>query len=301
LAKEQDGGVGQDKKGRKVALAYWFQKKPKLASITLKPPGLVELLIGRTFLVNPFSTVFHLGMVVALLTGILMEIMYFTGFSTVLQGWGWTVTWIHGLFGLATAIGFVGVLVRFARNRLFRLASGNMFYVDAAFIVIISVSGFVLLLEILGVSPAASGWWTTIHLTSVIAWLIISLFTGGLVAHAVATVVYRFTNSRSPAAFQAFNSACGRCGRCVEVCPQYEASNERPEDAPALKVRRYLNVFRKGASLKELKAMAEDVYVCALCGLCVGVCPYSFRHYDLYMSLLTQVNWAMGERSGSSR
>jgi ferredoxin len=234
-------------------------------------------------------------MVISLITGILMEIMYFTGLSGVLQGWGWTVTWTHGLFGVATTVGFLGILTRFARNESFRLASGKMFYVDAVLLAVISISGLILLLEIFGILPAASGWWTTIHLTSVIGWLIISLFGGGLVAHAVATLVYRFTDRRSPAAFRAFNSACAGCGRCVEVCPLYEASNGRREEAPALKVRQYLKAFKNGASLGDLKAMVEDVYVCALCGLCVGVCPYSFRHYDLYTSLLAEVNLATME------
>ena len=113
-----------------------------------------------------------------------------------------------------------------------------------------------------------------------------------MVKHAVATIVYRFNirGSHYPAVFTAFSSACGRCGKCVEVCPIYDATNERPAQAPALKVRKYLKAFKKGASLKERKSMAEDIYVCALCGLCVAVCPYSFRHYDLYMSLLAEVN-----------
>jgi ferredoxin len=276
-------------------MVYWFSKKPRLTSITGRPPGLVALLARRTTQVSPLSAVFHIGMVTAVITGILLEILYLTGLSGITQGWGWIVTWTHGLLGIATFVGFIGVLARFASNRFFRVAAGRMFYVDGAFIAVASVSGLKLLLSIVGLWPAASGWEATVHVISVIVWLIVSLFGGGLVAHALATVVYRFNvkGARSVASFQAFNSACARCGKCVEVCPLYQASNERPQEAPALKVRRYLNVFRKGAPLNELKSMAEDIYMCALCGLCVSVCPYSFRHYDLYTTLLAQVNKVM--------
>jgi ferredoxin len=276
-------------------MVYWFSKKPRLTSIIPKAPGLAALLAKRTAQVSPLSAVFHVGMATAIITGLLMEIMYLTGLSGLSQGWGWVVTWTHGFLGVATIIGFAGVLARFASNRFFRLAAGRMFYVDAAFIIVASISGLILLLRILGFWPAVEGWAATVHVVSVIGWVIVSLFGGGLVAHALATLVYRSNvrGARSVASFQAFNSACARCGKCVEVCPLYQASNERPQEAPALKVRRYLNLFRKGAPLKDLKSMAEDVYVCALCGLCVAVCPYSFRHYDLYTTLLAQVNKLM--------
>lgn len=274
-------------------MVYWFEPKPKLTSLTLKAPGLWELLVKRTSIVSLFSTTFHIGMVTALITGIILEIMYFTHFSVVFQGWGWVITWIHGIVGLIATIGFIGVLRRFSTNKFFRLASGKVFYVDAAFIAIVAVSGIILLLEIVGLLAATTGWMSTIHISAVIVWLIVSLFAGGMVAHAVATIVYRLNVKRarsSAATFHAFSSACAKCGKCVEICPLYEASNGRLEEAPALKVRKYLNLLRKGLPPEELKAIVEDVYVCALCGLCVAVCPYSFRHYDLYTSLLAQVN-----------
>lgn len=271
-------------------MSYWYQSKPKLSTITDKPPGLIELLVSRTYRVHLMSTIFHIGMVAALLTGIVLEIMYATTFSAAFQGSAWLMTWGHGLFGIITAIGFIGVLIRFLRNPLFRLAAGKMFYLDAFFITIISASGIVLLLRIIGWLPATQGWMTTLHLTSVITWLLVSLLGEGLVAHAYATLLYRFTDRRSPAAFSTFSRACARCGQCIEICPQYEASNGNPEEAPALKVRRYLDQLRKGASLQTAKATIENIYLCAECGLCVSVCPYSFRHYDLYMELLETVN-----------
>ncbi|MBF0246064.1 MAG: (Fe-S)-binding protein [Planctomycetes bacterium] len=207
-----------------------------------------------------------------------------------MNGSGWVITWVHGGLGLLTAVGFMGVLARFAGSRSFRVASGRMFYVDAVLIGVIAVSGLDLLLQILGILPAASGWESTIHITATMVWLLVSLFGDGFVSHAVGTVAYRFTNGHSPAALQIFSSACSRCGKCTEVCPEYEASNGLPEQAPALKVRHSLKQFQDSASPAERKAIVEHVYLCALCGLCVGVCPYAFQHYNLYMGLLRQVN-----------
>jgi ferredoxin len=278
-------------------LTYWFSAKPRLASITPGRPGLFRLLIERTFLVGASSTVFHVGIVVALLTGAMMEILFQTGSAGLLHGWGGTITWAHSIFGLATAIGFVGIVARFIKNPFFRLASGRMAYVDGTFMVVVSVTGLLLLGELTGILAAEPSWLAPIHLVCAIAWLIVSLFGGGLVAHAVATVVYRFSEADSPAAFRAFSSACASCGKCVEVCPLYAASGGRPEESPARKVRHYLTVFRKGAPAATLKAMAEEIYACALCGLCVAVCPYSFRHYDLYMALLEHVNKKVAGRA----
>jgi ferredoxin len=273
-------------------VTYWYTKKPRLTSLTLHRPGLIGLLSRRTFLVNPFSTIFHYGMVFGLLSGLFLEAMYWATFAGFFRGWGWVITWVHAGLGLLAIVGFIGVLGRFITNRFFRLASGVIFYVDAAFITAIMVSGVALFLELVRVTAAAPGWWALIHIVSVIGWLLVSLFAGGLVAHAVGTVFYRFSNPRQRAAFQAFNTACGRCGKCTEVCPLYRAHDEAPQEAPSLKVRRYLSAVTRGAPRDELVKMTEEVYACALCGLCVAVCPYSFRHTDLYMALLRQLSAA---------
>jgi ferredoxin len=248
-------------------------------------------------LVSGYSTVFHVGMVVSLLTGILLEITWQAGLGELFHGWGWTLTWAHGIFGLVTSVGFGGIVARFVKNPFFRLASGRIAYVDGAFLSIVSLTGLWLLLQLTGSLPAGPGWLVTIHLVCAIAWLIVSLFGGGTVAHALATVVYRYSRAGSPSSFQAFSSACAGCGKCVEVCPLYLASNGRPEEAPALKIRHYLRVLGKGVSAGTLKAMAEEIYACALCGLCVAVCPYSFHHYDLYLALLKQANKSADRRA----
>lgn len=271
-------------------MAYWFRAQPRLTSITLRRPGLFALFFRRTYLVSLASTIFHVGMVVALLTGLIMEVLYLTGIGGVFRGGGWGLTWVHGIFGLLLVVGLVGVVLRFAINPFFRLASGRMFYVDAAFLTVISVSGLVLLGQIWGLLRPTTTWWSLIHLVSVLAWLIVSLFFHGKVAHAVATLVYRFTRQRTPAAFRAFSDACSGCGKCVEICPAYLGSAGKPEEAPALKVRRYMRALAKGAPPAEAKQMAEAVYTCSLCGLCTAACPYSFRHYDLYMTMLKQAD-----------
>lgn len=175
-------------------------------SITSKLPGLVELLIKKTFAVAFFSTVFHIGMVVALMSGIILEILYQTGLASAFGSWGWLFTWFHGAFGLIAAIGFVGVLYRFNTNRFITPTTGKMFCVDATFIGVICASGAVLLLRMLDILPGLWGWETTLHLVSVIAWLLVSLFGGGLVAHALSSIVYPYAKSRSSAASQAFHT-----------------------------------------------------------------------------------------------
>lgn len=273
-------------------MSYWYRSKPRLASLTPTPPGLWELLTRRTWVVSPASTVLHIGMVVSLITGILLELMFLTGLAGLFQGWGWTVTWAHALCGLAATLGFAGVLVRFSKSPHFRMAADRVFYIDTAFLAVIGISGIVLFLQLVGLMSPGSGLATMLHMVSAIAWLVASIFMDGLVAHGLATVAYRLNlrGKRDAAAFKAFGSACGRCGKCIEICPQFEASGGQPVEAPALKVRQGLNRLRQGGSQAELKHLAEEMYACTLCGLCVGVCPYSFRHYDLYTTLLAQVN-----------
>ena len=60
--------------------------------ITSKLPGLVELLIKKTFVVAFFSTVFHIGMVAALMSGTILEILYLTGLASAFGSWGWLFT-----------------------------------------------------------------------------------------------------------------------------------------------------------------------------------------------------------------
>lgn len=47
--------------------------------------------------------------------------------------------------------------------------------------------------------------------------------------------------------------------------------------------------FTNGHSPAALQIFSS---ACSRCGKCVEVCPYAFRHYDLYMGLLRQVNRA---------
>ncbi len=185
------------------------EEESREAVNSLNPPGLFEMLLKRTFRANCYSGVFHLGMASALLTGISLEILYFSGLAAFLGGWGWLLTWAHGLVGLTAAVGFAGILARYRSDKLFKPTAGKMFKIDAVLIGIILITGIVLALRMLDLLPVLWGWETTIHLVAVITWLLVSLLRGGLVAHAVSSIVYSYTPSRSQAASQAFSTIGG--------------------------------------------------------------------------------------------
>ena len=132
-------------------------------------------------------------------------------------------------------------------------------------------------------------WAASLHVAMIYAWIVVSLFLGGAVRHALATVLWRLTSpERKQALFLTFSDACGRCGRCVEVCPLYEATDGLKVEAPVLKLRRYFKmVATKSLAASEIKLIAEQTAACTLCGLCVGVCPFSFNFVNMYKDLLT--------------
>jgi NADPH-dependent glutamate synthase beta subunit-like oxidoreductase/ferredoxin len=187
-------------------LASSKKEESREAANSLNPPGLIEILVRRTFRANSFSGIFHLGMATVLLTGIMLAIVYFSGMAGVFGGWGWILTWIHGLLGLTTAVGFAGILARYRSDKLFKPTAGKMFKIDAVLIGIILITGIILALRMLDLLPVLWGWETTIHLVAVIVWLLVSLLRGGLVAHAVSSIVYSYTAPRSQAAFEAFGT-----------------------------------------------------------------------------------------------
>ena len=129
-------------------------------------------------------------------------------------------------------------------------------------------------------------------MTTIYAWIVVSLLLGGAVRHALATVVWRLTSpEKKHAVSLTFSDACGRCGRCVEVCPLYEATDGAKVEAPVLKLRRYFRmVATRSLSAGEVKSIAEQTAACTLCGLCVGVCPFSFNFVDMYKDLLGYAN-----------
>lgn len=262
-------------------MVKWFEKKYKLTSLTLRPPGLVELMTRRSTKVDGL---FHIGMILSIITAVVMELTYLV---SALPMEGWIITWVHGAFGALLIIGSLGYAGKYGRDRYFRLASGKIFLVDAAFMVVMAISGLILSLRVLDIMLVPDlGSSAMLHMFAAFVWPVVSFFGNGALRHTLSTIAWRIRGGA-----ETFSDACAGCGNCVEVCPVFDAWGEREQDAPALKLRKYLKrLSAKGVGVDEMKQIVEDIYVCTLCGLCVGVCPYSFNFVDLAKSLLTRVN-----------
>jgi len=217
-----------------------------------------------------------------------LEILYVFKLGISVLSW---VVWAHGISGAILIIGCLAYLIRYWRDEYFVTATGTAFLVDTAFISAITVTGFAISLNFLGLLPREYlGIIPELHVVLVYAWLIISFAINGGVRHTIATIIWSLKDRKKAGIdYILFSDACGRCGKCIEVCPLYESFREEGE-APALKLRKYLRKIREGSlSLDEKKKIVELMCVCTLCGLCVGVCPYSFRFVDVYKDLLERV------------
>lgn len=268
-------------------MARWFDKKYKLSSLELKPPGLIELLTERA---TKTDILFHWSMIGVLITALIMELFYFISPPSTLST---PFLWAHGVLGSFLIFGGLAYFVKYWRDDYFVLTTNRMFLVDTLFIAAIATSGAMLSLKVLGIlPPTALGVEGTLHVSLTYTWFVVSLFFNGAARHALATIVWRlYGTAKTMSNPSIFSDACGRCGKCVDACPLFEAYNGREEEAPALKLRKYLKkLATEDLSVEEKKKIVEDVYVCTLCGLCVGVCPYSFNFVDLYKTLLAQVN-----------
>ena len=264
----------------------WFTKEYTLSSLELKVPSLIELLTTR---MRIDDLLFHWGMILSILSAIVLEILYV--FKLGISELSWVV-WVHGIFGAILIIGCLAYLIRYWRDEYFVIATGTAFLVDTVFISAIVVTGSAISLNFLGLLPREYlGIIPELHVILIYAWLIISFAINGGVRHTVATIIWSLKNRKKAGIdYILFSDACGRCGKCIEVCPLYESFREDGE-APALKLRKYLKKIHEGSlSLDEKKKIVELMCVCTLCGLCVGVCPYSFRFVDVYRELLEQVN-----------
>ena len=259
-----------------------------LPSFDLTKPGLVALLFKRSFLVGMADFVFHIGLYGSIITGALTEISnFFPSFAGIFNGFGWLISWAHGVTGVFLVVGGLGFVARYFKNRYFRLAYGRLFYLDLAFMLVIAITGTLQALAVFGLmqvySFAAYPWqWTaSIHVTAIYAWIVVSLFLGGAVRHGLATVVWRFTSPKKEAIFTTFSDACGRCGRCLAVCGQ----------APLFSLRRYSKMLAdKSVPAAEIKSLTERLEACRFCGLCVAVCPFSFNFVDLRKRLISLTN-----------
>jgi len=269
-------------------------QKYKLSSLQAKKPGLLQLLFSRSFTVGLSDFAFHLGLWGNIITGIIMEVPYLlNGTADVFGGNGWIISWIHGITGLLILLGGIGLVIRYARNPFFRLAYGKVFFVDLAFLVPIGAVGLVQFLEVFGFITAVGfttpglAFYGTLHLLLIYIWLVVSFFAGGAVRHGIATLYWRFTKPETGTNTLSFASACGRCGRCVEVCPAYEAFNRDPMEAPVLKLRKYYQIRRtRKLTPTEVRYVSEQMATCTECNLCAGVCPFSFNYVAMYRAML---------------
>jgi ferredoxin len=270
------------------------EKKYRLSSFELTKPGLLTLLFRRSFIVGLADYAFHMGIYGSIVTGAIMEISNLVPWlASVFNGVGWLVSWSHGVTGLLLLVGGVGFVTRYFKNRHFRLAWGRIFYLDLVFLLVIAITGILQalpvfgLISVIGFTPYSLSWVASIHVTMIYAWIVASLYLGGAVRHALATLVWRLTSpERKHALFLTFSDACGRCGRCVEVCSLYEATKGAIE-APVFKLKRfYKMIATRSVTADEIKSIAQQTAQCTMCGLCGGVCPFSFNFVDLYKELL---------------
>jgi|GEM_PF-1559068 len=272
------------------------ERKYKLSSLQAKKPGLIQLLFKRSFVVGYSDFIFHLGVWGNIITGLIMEVPFlFEGLSSVYQGWGWLFSWIHGITGLLILMGGIGFVLRYFRNPFFRLAYGRVFYLDLAFLGGLALVGLVQAIEVFGFLPIASftqssiKWLGTLHLALIYTWIVVSLVAGGAIRHAVSTIGWRLTKANTTTGMLAFADACGKCGRCVEVCPTFEAFNRNPMEAPVVKLRYYYQVMKsRKLTPKEVRYVSEQMATCAQCNLCAGVCPYSFNYVAMYNAMLQE-------------
>jgi len=270
-------------------------RRYRLSSFGLAKPGLVALLFRRSVIVGVADFLFHIGLFGAIITGAIQETANFLpSFAGAFNSFGWLISWSHGIAGAFLVVGGIGFVARYFMNPYFRLAYGKVFYLDLAFMLTITITGTLQAFAVFGLIQVDSftaypfKWVASIQLTAVYAWVVASLFLGGAVRHALATIVWRLTSpEKRQAIFLTFSNACGRCGRCVEVCPFYEATDGAKVEAPVLKLRRYFTMIAaKSLPAGEIKSIAEQTAACALCGLCTGVCPFSFNFVDMFKDLL---------------
>jgi ferredoxin len=274
-------------------------RRYRLSSFDLAKPGLLTLLFKRSFVVSMADYMFHIGLYGSIITGAMAELANLvTGFASLFDGFGWLISWSHGVTGVLLVAGGAGFVARYFKSPQFRVAYGRIFFLDLLFMLSIAVTGTLQALVVFGLMPVYSfmeypfRWVASIHVTAIYAWIVASLFLGGAIRHAVATITWRLTSTENKhALFSTFSDACGRCGRCVEVCPLYEATGGAGVEAPVLKLKRYYKMIAAGTlAASEIKFIAEQTAVCILCGLCVGVCPFSFNFVDMYKELLRYAN-----------
>jgi NAD-dependent dihydropyrimidine dehydrogenase PreA subunit len=277
------------------------ENKYRLASFDLVKPGFLTLLFKRSFIIGMADYIFHIGIYGSIITGAIMEISNFIPmFASMFSGFGWLIAWSHGVTGILLIVGGAGFVMRYFKNQYFALAWGKIFYMDLIFLLAIAITGILQGLPVFGViavigfTPYSLSWVASIHITIIYAWIVTSLFVGGAVRHALATVVWRFTSTeKKHALFSTFSDACGRCGRCVEICSLYEATKGTSQ-SPIVKLKKYFKaIATRSLTGEEIRSIGEQTALCTMCGLCAGVCPFSFDFVGMYKELLAYIGRAV--------
>lgn len=301
----------------------------RLSSLQLKKPGLIELLFKRSLIVGPSDFLFHIGLWGNIITGLVMETAYLVnGVADFFASMGGLLSWVHGITGVLILAGGIGFIIRYVRNPFFRIAYGRVFFLDLALLGALAVTGALNALPVFGFTPVSSflpftpefaqalpasltsivfyyirgaG---TIHVLFVYLFLAVSFLAGGAVRHAVATIAWRLTKDSTPTMGEqwgiamVFRDACGKCGRCVEVCPTFEAFNGDKMEAPVIKLRKYYQIHRsRKLTPSEIRYVSEQMAVCAQCDLCAGVCPFSFNFVPMYQDMLAHALKMEGQMS----
>ncbi|HDJ66178.1 MAG TPA: hypothetical protein ENF33_00475 [Nitrososphaeria archaeon] len=248
----------------------------EITSSKLYPRGLIELLFRWTFRKGFSSTLFHLGMIGAILTAVLLEFSRWINL-------GWALTWTHGLFGLLVILGGIPALLKCLLDKYSRLVYGMMLFIDFILLCIVMFSGFMITLTTLGMIPPTPTPWPMIHVLSAYIWILVSLLGNGAIRHAFATLILRLKGMETEN-INLLKSACAKCGRCVEACVEF--TGRAVEDSPAYKTFKLLENYgafsKKPISNELIDAIRNDLLtICTWCQMCTSVCPIAWNRTGL--------------------
>jgi hypothetical protein len=189
----------------------------------------------------PILWLFHFSLGLELVSGL---IMYFVGsrISTTF------FRQFHGFVGGFFIVMFVLYVTMIAISEDFRALREPINYVEMVFYVGLIIVGLAQSSILPGLLPFLAPL-TPYHGTLLtFGWLVVSTFGGGGVIQGLAAISFLISRARSSGQITTkdFDNrftrhqllqlyACGKCGLCIDVCPVYETTKEKPL-APAYRV-----------------------------------------------------------------
>ncbi len=221
---------------------------------------LFNFLFVKTYDVSFSSFMFHFGLTGSVITSIILEL------SSFLHGVGWSLTWIHGLFGALILLSWPYIIYRYIRKSSIRLLEGPAFIIDAILISIMAASGFLVTLTTLGIIEPVPSIWPTVHVVTAYTWATVSLFTRGRVRHALAMILLGIFGEKMNN-IRLFFDACGRCGVCIEACMSMTGKNMK--ETPAYKMHTALMNPERSQKSNMDKVLKD----CKECMICFSLCP----------------------------